>query len=444
MNSLNDTIIALCSGASKSAIAVIRVSGNKAFEITNKVFSNKKEKKHQKVYYGFIKNNEEIIDEVMIAYYYGPSSFTGEDMVEISCHGNLYIVSNIIELFISHGARMAENGEFSKRAFLFNKLDLVNAEAINDLINANSKQSINLALSGLKGATSDYVTSLANDLLDVLSQIEVNIDYPEYDDVEQLRYDSVLPFINNFIDKLDEVISDTKKGQIIKDGINTVIIGKPNVGKSSLLNTMLKEDKAIVTSIAGTTRDIVEGKVELNGLTLNLIDTAGIHDSNDKIEQIGINKALKSLNNASLVLCLFDGSLPFNKEDEDILLKTKDYNRIIAINKSDKPLMFHLKDAVYISTINNDIKQLEDKILQSFKDYTYNNEPLLFNARQLGLLNKAKNHLLDAKKQAIDGQVIDIISIDLTNAYNCINEILGKSNKDGLMDNVFSKFCLGK
>ena len=444
MSSINDTIVALCSGAIKSAISVIRVSGNDSFNIVNSIFSNKKEKLHQKAYYGFIKENDEIVDEVMITYYVGPKSFTAEDMVEISCHGNMYIVSKIIELIISKGARLAENGEFTKRAFLFNRIDLVNAESINDLINANSKQAVKLAMSGLNGLTSEYVLKLSDDLLNVISQIEVNIDYPEYDDVEQLRYDSVLPSINEFINQLDKVIDDTKKGQTIKDGIDTVIVGRPNVGKSSLLNAMLKEDKAIVTNIAGTTRDIVEGKIDFYGLTLNLIDTAGIRKSDDVIENIGINKSLKSLEKAQLVLLVIDGSETLTKEDEELLEKTKDYKRIIVINKNDNDIKVNIENAVYISSLNKDLKQLEERIKEEFKDLSYNDEPLLFNARQLGLLNKAKESLLSAKNEAENGQVIDIIAIDLQAAYGCILEILGKSSKEDLLDNIFSKFCLGK
>ena len=444
MNSINDTIVALCSGAVKAAISVIRVSGTDSFDIVNSIFSNKKEKEHQKVYYGYIKDQDEIIDEVMVTFYKGPHSFTAEDMVEISCHGNMYIVERILELLISKGARIADRGEFSQRAFLFKRIDLVNAEAINDLINASSKQAVKLALSGLKGLTSSYVDELSNGLLDVISQIEVNIDYPEYDDIEQLTFDSVLPSINSFLLQLDKVIDDTKKGQTIKDWRNTVILGKPNVGKSSLLNALLKEDKAIVTSIAGTTRDIVEGKIDFYGLTLNLVDTAGIHESDDFIEQIGINKSLESLKKAQLVLLVLDGSRPLEEEDYELLEKTKDYTRIIVVNKNDQELKFNMDEAVYISSVNKDLKELEIKIKEIFKDLSYNDEPLLFNARQLGLLNQAKGHLLEAKRQAENGQVIDLISIDLKQAYICILEILGKNNAEGLLDNIFSKFCLGK
>ena len=248
----------------------------------------------------------------------------------------------------------------------------------------------------------------------------------------------------DFLMQLDKVIDDTKKGQTIKDGINTVIIGRPNVGKSSLLNALLKEDKAIVTNIAGTTRDIVEGKIDFYGITLNLIDTAGIHSSEDYIEQIGINKSLESLKKAQLVLLVLDGSEELTSQDEELLEMTKEYKRIVVINKMDSNLKINREDAVYISSLNKDLKQLEERIKEEFKDLSYNDEPLLFNARQLGLLNKAKESLLSAKNEAENGQVIDIIAIDLQAAYGCILEILGKKNKEGLLDNIFSKFCLGK
>ena len=442
---LNDTIIALSSGYVKAAISVIRVSGSDSFSIVNEIFTNKKEKEHQKIYYGNIVDDGNIVDEVMVAFFKGPHSFTAEDMVEISCHGNMLIVNKILKLLIKHGARLAQRGEFTKRAFLFNRIDLVNAEAVNDLINATSDASINLAMSALKGKTSTYVENLSDKLLDVISQIEVNIDYPEYDDIEQLRYDSVLPSINGFLDDLNKVIDDTRKGNIIKDGIDTVIVGKPNVGKSSLLNAMIKEDKAIVTEIAGTTRDIVEGKIEINGITLNLIDTAGIHESNDKIEKIGINKSLEYLDKAKLVLVLLDGSKPLDDDDKQILEKTKTYNRIIILNKDDIGNNVFVDGAIKISALNHDIEELENKIKELFANYEYNNEPILFNARQLGLLERAKRSLLQAKSEAENGQVIDIISIPLKEAYDSILEILGrKGDFESFLSSIFSKFCLGK
>lgn len=441
---MKNTIVALSSGAIKSAIAIIRISGPDSFNILKNIFSNKQDYQANKIYFGYIKDKEEVVDEVLVSTFLAPHSFTGEDMVEISCHGNLYIVSKIIELCLSFGAKMAERGEFSKRAFINGKIDLVEAESINDLINANNKQAIKLALNGLKGNTSKYVEKLSADLLDLISQIEVNIDYPEYDEVEELTHLSVLPKLIEMENTLNQVIKDTQKGYLIKEGLNTVILGKPNVGKSSLLNALLKQDKAIVTDIAGTTRDLVEGKIDLNGITLNLIDTAGVHEVNDKIEKIGIDKTLKVLKDAHLVLLVLDNSKNLTDEDNYLLDLTKNYNRIIIFNKNDLKSINQYPDAVYISALNHDLKQLEDKIKEKFKDLDYNDEPLLFNARQLGLLKNALNNVIQAKQQASKGQVIDIIAIDIQSAYKNILEILGQSSNLNLLDNIFSKFCLGK
>lgn len=441
---MKNTIVALSSGAIKSAIAIIRMSGPDSFNILKNIFSNKQDYQANKIYFGYIKDKEEVVDEVLVSTFLAPHSFTGEDMVEISCHGNLYIVSKIIELCLSFGAKMAERGEFSKRAFINGKIDLVEAESINDLINANNKQAIKLALNGLKGNTSKYVEKLSADLLDLISQIEVNIDYPEYDEVEELTHLSVLPKLIEMENTLNQVIKDTQKGYLIKEGLNTVILGKPNVGKSSLLNALLKQDKAIVTDIAGTTRDLVEGKIDLNGITLNLIDTAGVHEVNDKIEKIGIDKTLNVLKDAHLVLLVLDNSKNLTDEDNYLLDLTKNYNRIIIFNKNDLNSLNQFPDAVNISALNHDLKQLEDKIKEKFKDLDYNDEPLLFNARQLGLLKNALNNVIQAKQQASKGQVIDIIAIDIQSAYKNILEILGQSSNLNLLDNIFSKFCLGK
>ena len=441
---MKNTIVALSSGAIKSAIAIIRMSGPDSFNILKNIFSNKQDYQANKIYFGYIKDKEEVVDEVLVSTFLAPHSFTGEDMVEISCHGNLYIVSKIIELCLSFGAKMAERGEFSKRAFINGKIDLVEAESINDLINANNKQAIKLALNGLKGNTSKYVEKLSADLLDLISQIEVNIDYPEHDEVEELTHLSVLPKLIEMENTLNQVIKDTQKGYLIKEGLNTVILGKPNVGKSSLLNALLKQDKAIVTDIAGTTRDLVEGKIDLNGITLNLIDTAGVHEVNDKIEKIGIDKTLNVLKDAHLVLLVLDNSKNLTDEDNYLLDLTKNYNRIIVFNKNDLNSLNQFPDAVNISALNHDLKQLEDKIKEKFKDLDYNDEPLLFNARQLGLLKNALNNVIQAKQQASKGQVIDIIAIDIQSAYKNILEILGQSSNLNLLDNIFSKFCLGK
>ncbi len=441
---MNETIVALSSGSLKAAIAIIRLSGEQSFEILSSIFSNKKEYEHQKIYYGYIMDEQTTIDEVMVSCFVAPHSFTCENMVEINCHGNPYIIQQIIALCIKHGARIAERAEFTKRAILNGRIDLIKAESINDLILASNKQAVQLALSGLKGLTSEYVYQLSEKLLDVLGVIEVNIDYPEYDDVEELTDETILPKINQFLNLLEKVIADTKKGQTIKDGIQTVILGKPNVGKSSLLNALLKEDKAIVTDIAGTTRDIVEGKIDFDGITLHLMDTAGIHQGMDKIEKIGIQKSIDVSKNAELILLVLDASKPLQEEDLQLLELTKNQPRILILNKSDLPLAFELKDAVQISAQNQQLKELEDKIHEMYKDLQHNQDPLLFNARQLGLLNQAKQHLLEAQKQSMQHQVIDLIYIDLEQAYKCILEILGKNPRLDLLEHIFSKFCLGK
>ncbi len=441
---MNETIVALSSGTMKAAIAIIRLSGSQSFEILSAIFSNQKQYEHQKIYYGYIMDQQEVVDEVMVSCFLAPHSFTCENMVEINCHGNPYIIQHIIALCIQHGARLAERGEFTKRAFLNGRIDLVKAESINDLIMASNKQAVQLALSGLKGLTSKYVVDLSEQLLDVMGTIEVNIDYPEYDDVEELTHQTILPKINQFLTLLEKVIADTKRGQTIKEGIKTVILGKPNVGKSSLLNALLKEDKAIVTDIAGTTRDIVEGYIDMDGITLNLIDTAGIHQGIDKIEKIGIQKSIEALKQAELVLLVFDASSPLDKQDKALLELTKNQPRIIVLNKGDLKQTIQLENAVVISAKNHELQPLEEKIHQMFHELEYNHDPLLFNARQLGLLNQAKQHLLEAQRQSLQHQVIDLIYIDIEQAYKCILEILGKNPHLDLLDHIFSKFCLGK
>ncbi len=441
---MSETIVSLSSGAIKAAISIIRLSGDNCFEVVQSIFSNKTKYEHQKIYYGYIQDHSEIIDEVMISFFYAPKSFTCENMAEINCHGNPYIVQKIIALCIQHGARLAQRGEFTKRAFLNGRIDLIKAESVNDLINASNQQAVKLALSGLKGLTSKYVVDLSEQLLDVITTIEVNIDYPEYDDVEELTHKTILPKIEGFLKLLEKVIDDTKRGQTIKDGIHTVILGKPNVGKSSLLNALLKEDKAIVTEIAGTTRDIVEGSIDFNGITLHLIDTAGIHKGNDKIEEIGIQKSYNALQNAQLVLLVLDGSAPLTLEDEELLELTKNTQRIIVLNKNDEETVVSIDNSVSVSAKEGNLKELENKIKEMFNQLIYNDDPLLFNARQLGLLQKAQMHLVEAQSQALQHQVIDLISIDIHQAYQCILEILGKRNKIDLLTHIFSKFCLGK
>ena len=331
-----DTIVAVATPLMKSALAIIRVSGNDCFEIVSKICKkdltsiNKRE-----IVYGHIYDGEEVIDEVVMNVYVGPKSFTGENLIEIMCHGSVLICDEIVALLIKYGARYAAGGEFSSRAFLHNRIDLIQAEAINDVINATTKEAKKLSLMSLDGKTSATLLPIKTKIADLLSQIEVNIDYPEYLDIEEVTYLKVEEVVDELHKSILKLIDDGKKGKIIKDGLNVVICGKPNVGKSSLLNSLLQEDKAIVTSIPGTTRDIVEGDINLGGIALHLVDTAGLHETDDFIESIGIDKSKEAINKADLALIVLDASKELDNYEKEILDFTKDMNRIIIYNKID-------------------------------------------------------------------------------------------------------------
>ena len=311
-----ETIVALATAPIKSALAIIRVSGDDAFKIVSKCFSKDiTEIKERTLLFGNIVNENKVVDEVVLAIYKGPKSFTGEDLVEIICHGSVLIANEIIELLIKYGARYAINGEYSSRAFLNNKIDLIQAEAINDVINATTKEAKELSILSLKGNTSELILPLKKRIADVISLIEVNIDYPEYEDIEVANKNHVIELADELIPQIDSLVLNGEKGLIIKEGIKVALVGKPNVGKSSLLNALLGESKAIVTDIAGTTRDIVEGEINLNGIVLHLLDTAGIRDSDNQIENIGVNKSKETISKADLVIILLDASKELDKED---------------------------------------------------------------------------------------------------------------------------------
>jgi tRNA modification GTPase len=380
---------------------------------------------------------------VLLAYK-GPQSFTGEDVVEIITHGSPLITNEIIEILLGLGARIALNGEFSARAYANNKIDLIQAEAINDMINATTKEAKNLALLSLSGEASAIIQPIKEKIADILSLIEVNIDYPEYEDIEQANKEMIISAIDKINLDIAKLINEGNQGKIIKEGINVAIVGKPNVGKSSLLNAFLQEEKAIVTDIAGTTRDIVEGSVNVKGITLHLFDTAGIRESQDRVEKIGIHKAKKTIEDADLVLLVLDASEKLTKEDEDLLEMTKDKKRLIVHNKADLKLD-DKKDAIYVSAIQKDVSVLEEKIISLFgieeKSYF---RPSLNNARQLGLLEKVREYLKLTKKDAEEDLPVDLISVNLHGAYNAILEILGEHNDNDLTDEIFSRFCVGK
>ena len=435
---LNDTIVAISTSLKQGAISIVRMSGEDSFELMKNI-SDIKDIEPNTIKYGHIYNNGEIIDEVLISFFKGPKSYTREDMVEINCHGGIYVTRAILNLLLEKGCRLAEPGEFTKRAYLNGRIDLSEAESTNDLINATTKIQAKSAIKGIDGSIEKLLTPIMDEMKDVISMIEVNIDYPEYEDIKEMTNKNVRPYVEKWIKDMDEMIDKAERFRVIKDGIKTVIIGKPNVGKSSLLNALIEKDKAIVTEIAGTTRDLVEGKVNLKNITLNLIDTAGIRESDDKIEKIGIEKSKEALNEAEFVILVIDATNE-DKEDEELIELTKDKKRVIVYNKKD----IKEKGSISISAKNNDISELVDYIENEYKDdVTLVDEDILNNERQISLMKKALNELNEMHKR-LDETSLDVIMLNLEESYHYLCEILGKEYKEDLIDHMFRNFCLGK
>ena len=440
-----ETIVALATAPMKSALHIIRVSGDDAFSIVEKIINKPiKCESKRNLMVAKVMDGDKHIDDVVLAIYKCPHSFTGENLVEIMCHGSVLIANQIIELMIKHGARLATNGEYSQRAYLNQKIDLVQAEAINDVINSITKESKSLSMLSLEGKTSSFVIEVKDKIADLLSLIEVNIDYPEYEDIEVANKEKIITSSQEIVNRINELIKDGEKAKVINEGIKVAIVGKPNVGKSSLLNALLGEEKAIVTSVPGTTRDVVEGDINLNGITLHLLDTAGIRESDDSIEAIGVSKSKKSIEEADLILVIIDSSTNPTKEDEEILKLTEGYNRIIIYNKADKAAK-KVEGAIYVSALNNDVEALKTAI---YDRYGINEEtftrPSLNNARQLGLLSKAVECLNKAIIDASSDLPVDLIAVSLTSAYRAILEILGEDIDIDLSKEIFKRFCVGK
>lgn len=451
---MNDTIAAISTALGVGAISIIRVSGELSISIVNDLFKGKNllEVPSHTIHYGYIKDNAEIIDEVLVSVMRAPKTFTTEDVVEINCHGGITTTNKILELLLNNGARLAEPGEFTKRAFLNGRIDLINAEAVMDLIEVKNEKARKAAMHGLEGITSKLIKDLRQKILEVLANIEVNIDYPEYEDIEVMTNKKLLPQLSEIEEELQEIINQSQNGQILKTGIKTVIVGRPNVGKSSILNKLLDEDKAIVTDIEGTTRDTVEGNINLNGLLLNIIDTAGIRDTNDVVEKIGVDKSLSLIPEADLVIVVLNNNDELSKEDYEILEKTKDTNSIVVINKNDLETKIDkkkLEDRIVIETNTIEttgIKNLQNKIIELFelnqleqKDYTY-----LSNARQISLAKEAMNSLNDVKKEIKNQTPIDMLELDLKKSWDKLGEIIGDTYTEELLDQLFSQFCVGK
>lgn len=445
---IQETIVALSTAPLESAIALIRMSGTKSLDILNtsltKPLSTAEARKVHLSY--FVDITKQLIDQVVVTLYIAPHSFTGEDMVEISCHGSMLIVEKIIASLVARGAQLATRGEFSQRAFLNGKIDLIQAEAINDLIIAKSATAHQLALTNLGGKVSNRLQMLKSNLMELLAHMEVNIDYPEYYDIEQLTHEVITPRVKLIEKEMDLILKDAEIGQVIRNGIKTAIVGQTNVGKSSLLNALIKENKAIVTDIAGTTRDIVEGTVSLGGLSLHLMDTAGIRDTADFVEKIGVKKSIDAIENAQLVIVVLDASKPLDSQDSAVLELTKHKQRIIVSNKIDKGRAHIYPKSVEISATSGDISLLEEALfkLVGFNPTEALEAPLLTNSRQLGFMKQAYQSILQLRQATEALTPIDLLTVDLHNAIHAIQAILGEVPSDRLDEEIFSRFCIGK
>ena len=450
---MNDTICAISTALGIGAISIIRVSGDDAIDIVNKIFDKDLTKKESHtINYGHIVYNGEIIDEVMVSIMKSPKTFTKEDIVEINSHGGVAVTNKVLEILLLEGVRLAEPGEFTKRAFLNGRIDLVEAESIMDLIESKTETSRKLAISGMEGKVSKLVKDIIDNLVKVNANIEVNIDYPEYEDIEIVTKEKIEEMSKYINKELTKLLNESENGKLIKDGINTLILGRPNVGKSSILNKLIEEDKAIVTSVAGTTRDIVEGQIRVNGILLNIIDTAGVRETEDIVEKIGVEKSLSLVNDADLIILVFNNNEKLTDEDKKLLEYTKEKKRIIVINKID------LENNLDISNLKNErivkISALKDSGIENLKneindmfnleeinlgDFTY-----LSNSRQISLVKKAveiSKNLEDALNNDVP---IDLLEIDIKEICEILGEIIGESYDDKLIDTLFSNFCLGK
>ena len=449
---MNDTIAAISTTTGSGAISIIRVSGDSSIEIVNKIFKEKDLTKvpSHTIHYGHIEYKGKIEDEVLVSIMKSPKTFTTEDVVEINCHGSIVVTKKILEILLTIGCRMAEPGEFTKRAFLNGRIDLIEAEGVMDLINSKSESEKKLALSQIEGKVSNLIKDLRQKILEVLAQIEVKIDYPEYEDIEEVTYNDLKDNINIVENEIKRIIKESENGKIIKEGIKTAIVGRPNVGKSSLLNNLLQEEKAIVTDIAGTTRDIVEGTIIINGVKLDLIDTAGIRKTDDIVESIGVNKSLETINKADLILLVLNNNEELTEYDKEILDNIKDKKHIIIINKIDlETKLEEIKDnnIVKISALNNKgIEELKNKITEMYnleeiesKDATY-----LTNARGLSLLKQAQEIITEVNRGIKNQEPIDMIEIDLKRIWELLGEITGETYQEELINQLFSQFCLGK
>lgn len=453
---MNDTICAISTSQGVGAISIVRVSGPESISIVNRIFKGKDLTKvdSHTINYGHIVENQKIVDEVLVSIMKAPKTFTTEDVVEINTHGGIAPTNKVLELLLENGCRLAEPGEFTKRAFLNGRIDLLEAESVMDMIDSKTDIQRKMAMNGINGKTSNLINELRSDMVQIISNINVNIDYPEYDDVDIITNDLLIPKITNLKDKINKILKESINGKIIKEGIKTAIIGKPNVGKSSLLNALLEEDKAIVTDIAGTTRDIVEGTISINGIVLNMIDTAGIRDTEDIIENIGVEKSLKIMDEADLVLFMLNNNEEVTDDLIELSTKLVDKKYLVLVNKIDLERMLDLdklnidKDRIVnLSIINNQgIDELKDKIVELFKlneletkDPTY-----LSNTRSISILKNCLKKTEEIEESLKNNLPIDMIELDIKAIWEELGKINGSTYEEELLDEMFKRFCLGK
>ena len=451
---MNHTIAAISTNnLGIGAINIIRLSGDEAISIVSEIFTNKKFKNADThtIHYGYIKDKNKVLDEVLVTLMRAPRTYTKEDIVEINCHGGYASTNAILELLLKKGAVLAEPGEFTKRAFLNGRINLLEAESIEDLIEAKSTSASTMALNGVRGKTTKLIQDLREDMVRLLSNIEVNIDYPEYLDELQITKENITPVLSNIKKKLTKIVEEAENGKYIKNGIQIAIIGRPNVGKSSLLNALLEEEKAIVTDISGTTRDIVEGSIFYKGIEYHFIDTAGIRETEDIVEKIGVEKSKEMIEKADITILVFNASEEFTKSDKELLTLIQNKKALIFVNKTDLEIKLSTPDMdktiILGSTLTGKgIEELKEEILKSLalNDLSTKNLTYLSNARQVSLAKSALDSIDKVIQANQENIPVDMLAIDIKSAWEALGNIIGESYDDELVDNIFARFCLGK
>jgi tRNA modification GTPase len=458
-----DTIAAISTPSGEGAIAIVRLSGEDSIQIADKLFKSVKGKLLAEaithtIHYGHLVDpaSGQVVEEVMVSVMKGPKTFTKEDVIEINCHGGIVSVNRVLQLVLKNGARLAEPGEFTKRAFLNGRIDLSQAEAVMDLIRAKTDRAMNVALGQMEGRLSKLIRKLRQEILEILAHVEVNIDYPEYDDVEEMTHKMLMEKASLVREELKKLLQTSGQGKILREGLSTVIIGRPNVGKSSLLNSLVHENKAIVTDIPGTTRDVIEEYVNVRGVPLRLLDTAGIRETEDIVERIGVERSRQVLKEADLILLVLNSADPLTIEDENLFKAVEGMDVIVIVNKTDLPQQINMKQVTELSgehklvttslLQDRGIDELEEAISSLFfsgqieaGDLTY-----VSNTRHIALLNQALQAIEEAIEGVEMGTPIDIVQIDLTRTWEFLGEIIGDSVHESLIDQLFSQFCLGK